>query len=347
MTASGQTASEGLKERLKLSGGAAALRIRFMGVLAFQVLLMVVFTALVPRFIGWNNLQSILFTAAILAIAAAGQTLVVLTGNLDLSVGSIMGLSAYVVYDIASKAPALKPLVVLVAIIFGVVLGAINGFLVAILKIPSIVATLGTLSVYRGFVSFYAHATEVTSGELPRWTLYLASANWLGVAAYVWLAIALVLLVGFALRALPWGRKIYAYGSNPRAAFFYGLSSSRIVVGAYIGAGVIAALAGLLLGAQAGNINSLLADGIELQVLAAVVLGGVSIWGGSGSVYGAAVGAIVLATINNGLVLLNVQVDYQLLFQGAAIVAAVAVDAVVQRRVQGATNRRVIMEVAS
>jgi len=347
MTASVQTVPERLKERLQISGGSAALRIRFMGVLAFQALLMVVFTALVPRFIGWGNVQSILFTAAILAMVAAGQTLVVLTGNLDLSVGSIMGLSAYVVYDLASQAPVLKPLVVLVAIIFGVVLGAINGFLVAVLEIPSIVATLGTLSVYRGFVSFYANAKEVSVGELPQWTRHLASANWLGVSAYVWLAVALVLLVGFALRALPWGRKIYAYGSNPRAAYFYGLSSRRIVVGAYIGAGVIAALVGLLLGAQVGNINSLLADGIELQVLAAVVIGGVSIWGGSGTVYGAAMGAIVLATINNGLVLLGVQEFYRLIFQGAAIVAAVAVDAVVQRRVQSATNRRAIMEVAS
>jgi len=347
MIASGQTVLEGLKESLKFSGGAAALRIRFMGVLAFQLLLMVMFTALVPRFIGWNNVQSILFTAAILAMAAVGQSLVVITWNLDLSVGSIMGLSAYVVYDLASQSPDLKPFVLLIAIIFGVVLGAINGFLVAVMEIPSIVATLGTLSIYRGFVSFYAHATEVTSGELPRWTRQLASANVLGVSAYVWLAIALVLLVGFALRALPWGRNIYAYGSNPRAAYFYGLNSSRIVIGAYIGAGVIAALVGLLLGAQVGNINSLLASGIELQVLAAVVIGGVSIWGGSGSVYGAAVGAIVLATINNGLVLVGVQEFYRLLFQGAAIVAAVAVDAVVQRRVLSATSRHSIMQVAS
>jgi rhamnose transport system permease protein len=347
MTADVETVFDGLKERLNLSGGAAALRIRFVGVLAFQALLMVLFTALVPRFIGWGNLQSILFTAAILAMAAVGQSLVVLTGNLDLSVGSIMGLTAYVVYDLANKAPVLKPLVVVVAVIFGVALGAINGYLVAVLEIPSIVATLGTLSVYRGFVSFYAHATEVTSGQLPQWTRHLASANWLGTSSFVWIAVALVVLVGYALRTLPWGREIYAYGSNPRAAYFYGLSSSRIVISAYIGAGVIAAFVGLLLGAQVGNINSLLAYGIEMQVLAAVVIGGVSIWGGSGSVYGAAVGAIVLATINNGLVLLGVQEFYRLLFQGIAIVAAVAVDAVVQRRIQSATNRRKIMEVAA
>jgi rhamnose transport system permease protein len=327
--------------------GASALRIRFLGVLAFQALLMIVFVALVPRFIGWSNLQSVLFTAAILAMAAAGQTLVVLTGNLDLSVGSIMGLTAYVVFDLTSKHEMLGPLVILLALAFGVVLGAVNGFLVAVLEIPSIVATLGTLSIYRGFVSFYAKATEVTSGELPHWIRSVASSRPLGLSAYIWIAVVLVVLVGLGLRALPWGRKIYAYGSNPKAAYFFGLNSTRIIIGAYVGAGAVAGLVGLLLGAQVGNINSLLANGMELQVLAAVVIGGVSIWGGSGSVYGAAVGAIVLATIDNGLVLLGVQEFYRLLFQGVAIVAAVAVDAFVQRKVQTAANRRVIMEVAA
>lgn len=335
-----------LTDRLRLGGG-AALRVRFVGVIVFQVLLVMVLAAAVPRFLTWGNAQSILFTAAILAMAAAGQTLVVLTGNLDLSVGSIMGLTAYIVFDLAGQASALQPFVVLVAVGFGVVLGAINGFLVAVLQIPSIVATLGTLSIYRGFVSFYANATEVTSGELPPWIRGVATARWLGLSSYVWIALLLVVLVGIALRMLPWGRKIYAYGSNPRAAYYYGLSSTRIVIGAYIGAGVIAALVGLLLGAQVGNINSLVASGFEFQVLAAVVIGGVSIWGGSGSVYGAAVGAIVLATINNGLVLLNVEEFYRLIFVGAALVAAVGVDAVVQARVQSATKRRRIMEVTA
>lgn len=330
----------GLVARLGLSDGAAALRVRFMGVIVFQVLLMVAFTSVTPRFLTWDNLQSVLFTAAILAIAAAGQTLVVLTGNLDLSVGSIMGVTAYVVFDLAGNTPALGPWVVLLAVLVGLVLGAINGVLVTVLGIPSIVATLGTLSLYRGFVSFYAHATEVTIGELPTWIRSLAPTRWLGLSSYVWIALALVIVVGVALRTLPWGRRLYAYGSNPRAAYYYGLSTHRIVIGAYVGAGVIAALVGLLLGAQVGNINSLLASGIEMQVLAAVVIGGVSIWGGSGSIYGAALGAVVLATINNGLVLLGVQESFRLLFQGGAIVAAVAVDALVQRRVLSATRRR-------
>ncbi len=335
-------------ERLRLSGsGGAALRVRFIGVLAFQVVLIVVFTSLAPRFISWDNAQSILFTAAILAMAAAGQTLVVLTGNLDLSVGSIMGLCAYVVFDVTSQAPWLAGLTIPFAVILGAVLGLVNGLLVTYLKIPSMVATLGTLSIYRGLVSFYANAMEVTSGELPQWMRTLATVRWLGLSSYVWIAALVVVLVGLTLSLLPWGRKLYALGSNARAAYYYGLNENGILVGAYVAAGGIAGFVGLLLGAQVGNINSLLASGIEMQVLAAVVIGGVSIWGGSGSVYGAALGAIVLATINNGLVLLGVQEFYRLLIQGLAIVAAVAVDALVQKRVLTATRRRVILEVAA
>jgi rhamnose transport system permease protein len=335
------------KRPFSFSGGAAALRVRFLGVLVFLALLIVVFTILSPRFLTLDNGRSILFTAAILAIAATGQSLVVLTGNLDLSVGSIMGLTAYVVFDVSGKVTELQPFVLLLAIVIGGVLGFLNGFFVSVLQIPSIVATLGTLSIYRGAVSFYGSAREITSGQLPQWMRDLAMAIWLGVPAYVWVSLVIVLITGMVLRFHPWGRRLYAYGSNPKAARFYGLSSTRIIIGAYTGAGIIAAIAGLLLGAQVGNINSLLANGIELQVLAAVVIGGVSIWGGSGSVYGAAIGAVVLATINNGLVLLQVQEFYRLLIQGVAIILAVAVDAVVQKRVIGASTRRRIMEVES
>jgi rhamnose transport system permease protein len=333
--------------RLRQAGGASALRLRFLGVVLFVLLLGVLFTVLTPSFLTVSNGRSILFSASVLAIAAAGQTLVVLTGNLDLSVGSIMGVSAYVVYDLAGDLPVLKPWVVLLAVVLGVLLGAVNGVLVAVLEIPSIVATLGTLAVYRGFVSVYANAREVSVGQLPGWIRRLTTAVWGSVPAAVWLALLVVVVVALALQFAPWGRRIYAYGSNPKAARFFGLDSRTIVLGAYVGAGVIAALAGLVVGAQVGNINSLLANGIELQVLAAVVVGGVSIWGGSGSVFGAALGAIVLAMINNGLVLLDVSEYYRLLFQGLAIILAVGVDAIVQNRVRTATRRRRILEVSA
>lgn len=333
------------RARSKERGGAGVLQLRFFGIVVFLAALIVIFSLLSPRFFTFGNATSILYSAAILTIAAAAQSLVLITGNLDLSVGSIMGLVAYVVFDLTSVNPVLQALALPIALLVGALLGAFNGLLVAVLGIPSIVATLGTLSVYRGIVSFYASAQDVTSGQLPTWARELAKGIWLGLPAYVWVAVVVVGALTLALKWLPWGRMLYAYGSNPKAAQFFGLPSRRIVVGAYIGAGAIAAVAGLLLGAQVGTINSLLASGAEMEVLAAAVIGGVSIWGGSGSVVGAAVGAVVLATINNGLVQVGVQEFYRLLIQGVAIVLAVGIDAIVQRRISAVGSRRRTLEV--
>jgi rhamnose transport system permease protein len=324
--------------------GALALRARFLGVLAFEVLLVAVFSILSDRFLSLGNARVVLFTAAILVVAVAGQSLVVLTGNLDLSVGSIMGLTAYVVYDVTAGNSALGALVPAIGMAVGAVLGLVNGFLVAVLELPSIVATLGTLAIYRGLTSLYSGAGQVTSEEIPRWIRSVADADLLGVPLYVVVAVAVVAVIALVLRDLPWGRRIYAYGSNPDAALFFGLDRTGIVIGAYVAAGVVAGLAGLMLGGQVGSFSSLLAEGYELQVLAAVVIGGISIWGGSGSVVGAALGAVVLATINNGLVLLQVNEFYRLLIQGLAIIVAVAVDAVVRSKVTRVTRRRRIME---
>ncbi|MFV0408074.1 MAG: ABC transporter permease [Propioniciclava sp.] len=307
-------------------------RTKILGVVAFELILIVVFSITTGRFLAWENVNSILFTAAIFTVAAVGEALVILTGNYDLSVGSIMGVSAYVTFDLAGANPALGPWVVFIAVALGLAMGAINGVLVAVFSLNSMVATLGTLSIYRGFVSLYASAQEVTSGELPGWIRALYSSQPLGISMYVWTAAIVVILAAFALAKLPMGRQLYAYGSNQAAAQYYGLKPVRVLMTAYLGSGVLAALAGLLLGVQVGNINSLLGWTYEMQILAAVVIGGVSIFGGSGSVIGVAIGAIVLASINNGLVLMGTRDSVRLLIQGIALVLAVGVDAFIQRR---------------
>lgn len=326
------------------AGAASALKARFLGVIVFLVLLLLLFSILTPRFLSAQNGTTILYTAAILAIAAVGQTLVVLTGNLDLSVGSVMGLVAYIVYDLSGKFDAIGPFVIVLGLVIGVLAGAVNGFLVAVLDIPAIVATLGTMAIFRGITTVYSNGGQVTSGDIPGWMNAIATGDIAGIPYYVLIALVVVIVVGIVLRVMPWGRRLYALGSNPKAARYFGLDSVRITFGAYIGSGVISAFAGLLLGAQVGTVSSQLANGYEMSVLAAVVVGGVSIWGGSGSVYGAAIGAVVLATIENGLVLLQVEDFYQLLIQGAAIVLAVSVDAIVQHRVSRATTRQRILE---
>lgn len=334
----------GGRMRQSSAGALPALKVRFLGVVVFLILLVAGFAIVSPRFLTPQNGATILFTAAILAIAASGQTLVVLTGNLDLSVGSTMGLVAYVVYDLSGRFQPIQPLVLPLALIAGAMLGLFNGFLVAVLEIPAIVATLGTMAIYRGITTVYSNAGQVTSNDIPTWMTNVATGGVLGLPFYVLIAAAVVALVALILRTLPWGRQLYALGSNPRAAQFFGLNSNRITLSAYVGSGIISAFAGLMLGAEVGTVSSQLASGYEMNVLAAVVVGGVSIWGGSGSVFGAAIGAVVLATIDNGLVLLQVQDFYQLLIQGVAIILAVGVDAIVQLRVSRVTRRHRLMQ---
>jgi rhamnose transport system permease protein len=303
------------------------------------ILVFVVFAAQNSRFLTVGSITSVAYTAVILVIAALGQTIVVLTGNFDLSVGSIMGLTAYIVYSSVAGHSWLGPLVVVTALVLGAVLGLFNGLLVGVLRVPSIIATLGTMSIYAGLSALYAGNGEVISSDIPNWVSAIANGSVFGVPYYVFIALVVVVVVAFVLTRLPWGRRLYAFGSNPQAATELGLSRTRILISAYVGAGVLAAFAGLLLGAQVGNFEDTLGSGYEIEVLAAVVVGGVSVFGGSGSAVGAALGAAVLATVSEGLILLQVQEYYVLIVQGAAIVVAVAVDAAIQlaagRRLMG------------
>jgi rhamnose transport system permease protein len=331
-------------------GGSSArigsvLRLRFLGVVAALVLICAVFSVTANNFFSVSNVRTVLFTAAILVVAVCGVSLVVLTGNLDLSVGSVMGLTAYVSADFAAHHPGIGVELVIFGPVLGAVLGLITGFLVATLNIPSIVATLGTMSIYRGYTYIYAHGQQVTSTQLPNWMNNFANANYFGVPSFVVVAVVVVALGALMLRFTTWGRQLYAIGSNADAARFYGLSRQRLVLLAYIASGAVAGFAGFLYAARVGTVTVVLANGWELQVLAAVVIGGISIWGGSGSIIGAALGAVLLSTVSNGLVLLGLPDYWQLVVQGIAIVLAVAIDALVSRqtnRVSG-TRRSIVV----
>lgn len=311
-----------------------ALRARFLGVAAFIVLLALVFSATAPGFFSVGNGITIAFNSSILVIAVCAETMVLLTRNLDLSIGSTMGLVGYVVADLAARHPELGPSVILIALALGALLGLVNGLLVGYGKLPSIIATLGTLSVYRGITFIYARGQEITSYELPPWLISAVDARVLGVPVLVLVAVGVVALTSAFLANWPIGRTIYAVGSNPAASYFYGIRRDRVVVVAYALSGVLAGFAGFIYGAHIGTVTVVLASGWELEVLAAAVIGGVSILGGSGSVIGAALGAVVLATIDNGLILLRVDEFWRLFIQGTAIVLAVSADAFLNSRLQ-------------
>jgi rhamnose transport system permease protein len=309
--------------------GEIALRLRVSGVVAFLVLLGAVFALLSPQFLTIQNLTIIASNASILAIVAAAQAVVLLTRNLDVSVGAIMGLAAYLTADYAAHHPDAGVEVVLIAMAIGLCLGAVNGLIVAYGRVSPLIATLGTMSLYRGATYLYAGGQEITSNRLPRWMLATVDQRILGVPVLVIIAVVVVALVSLFLTRFAYGRRIYAVGSNPVASVFYGLRTERVVFFAYALAGVMCGFAGLLYAARVGTVTVVLATGWELTSLASAVIGGVSVAGGSGTAVGAALGALVLAAIDNGLVLLRIPEFWRMFIQGSAIVAAVLIDVLI------------------
>ena len=214
-----------------------------------------------------------------------------------------------------------------------------NGFLVAYCRLPSVIVTLATLSVYRGLAFLYANGHQIDPKDLPLWVANSVNGHVFGISVLVILGISIAVLAALGLRYLKIGRQIYAIGSNPDAAIFYGLKTERLTWQAYVICGLLTGLAGFLFGARVSYVVPYLAQGLELTALAAVVLGGISVLGGSGNVFGAAIGALTIATIENGLVLLGASEFLREFVYGTTIVAAVIVDAVIQRRIADLLKR--------
>ncbi len=311
-----------------------ALRLRVVSVFLSFIAVAAVFSATTENFLTLQNIKIIAFNAALLTIVACAEAMVVLTRNLDVSVGSIIGLSGYVAAKFAAAFPNAGALIVLVAVVIGLGLGLLNGLTVSYGRVPSIVATLGTLSIFRGITYILGRGIEVPSGDLPKWMIRGADATVAGVPLIVILAVLLVLLLTFLLRNVPLFRRVYAVGSNPAAAVFYGLRANRVVLFAYAVCGALVGLAAFLYVSRVGTITVNLGRDWEMTALAAVVLGGVSTTGGSGNLLGVLFGALILSSIDNGLVLARAPEFWRMFIQGTAIVAAIALDAGIERRIQ-------------
>jgi rhamnose transport system permease protein len=311
-------------------------RLREAGILVVLLVLVAAVGVRVPRFLALDNLEQILLSVAVLAIAASGETLVVLTKNVDLSIDAMIGLTAFVVGDLLKQHRATVPEAVLVGIALGLALGAFNGLVVTLGKVPSIVATLGTMSVYRGIDFLVAGGTQVSSYDVPAAYLRIATGSILGVPALIVYAVVVVAVLGYLLRYARAGRQLYAVGSNPDAARLIGIPSAPLVFGTFVVSGTLGGLAGVLWGSRFGTINAYAADGMVLEVIAAVVVGGVNIFGGSGTVFGAVLGAVLLGTIENALTLLLISQFWLQAIDGAVILAAVGIDAAITRRLQKA-----------
>ncbi|MGH2535074.1 MAG: ABC transporter permease [Thermomicrobiales bacterium] len=310
-------------------------RVRETGLLIALAAIVLIVTVQAPRFLSTNNIRQILLSVSIIAIVAVGQTLVVLTRNVDLSVASTMGLVAYVVRDLLRNDPDLSiPLVIGLGCLLGAGLGAINGALVAIGRVPAIVATLGTLYVYRGVVFAYGGGELITASDVPRAFREIALSRPVGIPTPILVTAGIALIFAYLLRYSRAGRQLYAIGSNPESARLAGLPQTRLVFGAFVVCGLLAGVGGVLWGARFPSVDARAATGYELLVVAAVVVGGVNIFGGSGTVFGAVLGAILLGTIQNALTILRINPFWLQAISGGAILAAVTVDALITRRLQ-------------
>ncbi|MEV0353836.1 ABC transporter permease [Nonomuraea sp. NPDC050680] len=283
------------------------------------------------NFLSGQGIEDILLNTATLALLAVGQSMVVITRNLDLSVGSVVGLVAFVTGDLLASGWGILP-AVLLGVAIGAACGLINGLLVSFCRVPALVVTLGTLYVIQGVDHYIAHGRQINAVNLPPGLLSLGNGSVLGVPYLPLITLVIMVVIGYYLRSYPSGREFYAIGSSPEAARLAGVPVRRRILLAYLVSGCLAGLAGVLWLARFGTVIADSAHGWELLVVSAVVVGGVAITGGVGSVYGAALGALLLTTIGSALVVLRVNPFWQQAITGALLLLAISVDRVLALR---------------
>ncbi len=312
---------------------AAVLRMRELPVLIALALLVLVTYLINPLFLTAQGVKDLLLNATIIMILAVGQTLLIITRNIDLSVGSMLGLVAFGTGSIFAAVPGV-PIIAVFAIgmAFGAVLGAINGALVTLAKVPALVITLGTLYVYRGLNNAWAGGKQFFAGDRPEEFGALSVNTFLGFPVITLLAIVVVIAVAIYMSGTRPGRDLYAIGSDPDAATAFGIKVSKRVFLAFLANGALAGLAGVLYASRFNSVGATTGTGMELTVVAAAVVGGVAIFGGSGSVTGAALGAVLLTTITSSLTALRVDKFWQQAIVGVLILTAIIIDRVASLR---------------
>ncbi|GII81272.1 ribose ABC transporter permease [Sphaerisporangium rufum] len=308
------------------------------------VLLIVVFHTLSPHYLSDSNLLLMTKHVSINAILAIGVTFVILTGGIDLSVGSIAGLAGMICGGLLYEGLRLPGdtvyfsavMVILIGILAGTGVGALNGLLITRLRVAPFIATLGMLYVARGFASLRSDG-----GTFPDLAGRPARGNtgfsiigvntWLGLPVAVWIMVVVAAAAILVTTRTPFGRRVYAVGGNERAAVLAGIRTGRIKTATYMISGACAALAGLLLTSELGAAYPDTATTYELNAIAAAVLGGTSLFGGRGTIAGTVMGAFVIGFLSDGLVLVGVSAFWQLVVKGSVIVLAVVMEQAQQR----------------
>jgi inositol transport system permease protein len=304
------------------------------GVLLFLAALIIIFTLYNPLFLSARNIKNILTEVSIYGIISVGMTYVILTGGIDLAVGSLLAFAAicgaYLMQMLGGDFYLSWFVAMLVACSIGTSAGYLHGKVITKLKVPAFIVTLGGLTVWRGATLIVNNGAPVSGfDQAYRWW---GRGDIFGVPVPV-LVFIIVALVGYiTLRYTRFGRQVYAVGGNPEAARLSGLSVPSVVLSVYVLTGFLAGLAGFLLSARLGSAEAVAGTGYELRVIAAVVIGGTSLFGGIGGVAGTIIGALLIGVLSNGLVIMNVSSYYQQVVIGVIIVLAVAFDTYAKSR---------------
>jgi rhamnose transport system ATP-binding protein len=314
---------------------------REFGLIAAMAAVIIPVAAINPRMLSAPNLTALSMDAALLIIVAVAQMLVLLTRNIDLSVASVIGLSAYGAASTMHLHPDLNVFIGLVfASGIGLLCGLVNGLVITIGRVPAIVVTLGTLSVFRGIDSLWTGGKQISADQVPQAWLDLTSGRIAGVPALVFIAAGVLLVISFVLRSLPLGREFFAIGSNPDGADLIGIPVKRRVLGAFAVAGLLAGFDGGLWASRYATIDARVATGFELTVIASVVVGGVAIRGGAGTALGVTLGALMLLIIRNGLILIRVDPLWLEGVYGLVILGAVTINLIATRRSHSHLRRK-------
>ncbi|ORC35110.1 branched-chain amino acid ABC transporter permease [Marispirochaeta aestuarii] len=311
------------------------LRTREFNLIVFIALLMFVVTLRSPGFIGGDNIQRIINDTSILIIVAIGQFFVILSGGIDLSVGSIIAFSGMATGMLNQYYPGLPVgLVLLIGVLIGLILGMINGAIVAFGKVPPIITTLGTMSVFRGFTFVLSKGQWVTAHEMTQSYMDLPHGDFLGITNLIWWALLVSMATYYFSRYTRTGREVYAIGGNKTAARFVGVKEEKINFSIFSISGLLCGLAGVMWTARYAAAVNETATGFELQTVAACVLGGVSIAGGSGAIPGVILGALFLGIINNALPVINLSPFFQMFIQGFVVLTAMFINTLMDKRNQ-------------
>lgn len=316
-----------------MSSIARLFRAREAGILVMLVLFVAVVSLIQPRFFSTETLRIVLLAVPLILVAAMGQMMVLVSRNVDLSIGSILGFSAIAAGMVFRDYPDL-PLAVgfAVGVLSGAALGFVNGLVVTIFKLPSIIVTLGTLSLYRGLLFILSGSKQIDPNDIPEPLIRMAQTSPIGIPWIVIIAFAVAFATWLFVTYTQVGRQIYAIGSNPSAAPLRGIRVMPVTILVFTLSGALAGLAGLIYAARFGYVNpGITGVGFEFTVIAAVVIGGVSINGGVGSVLGTVLGVLLLGSVQVALPILGVSGFWQNAIYGGIILIALVIDRTVRQ----------------